>query len=58
VSQERWRRNGATRVWKRTPERWVIPIKHGLRSYAYLTNQNADAFHTEADCPLNQETSP
>lgn len=54
--QERWRRNGDTRLWKLTPERWEIPIKNGLYNYSYLNNRNAREFHTEADCPLNQES--
>jgi hypothetical protein len=27
------RRNGATRTWKRSPERFYIPIKYGFRGY-------------------------
>lgn len=32
------RRNGATKTWKRDPDRFQIPVKAGLRSCAYLTN--------------------
>jgi hypothetical protein len=48
---ERWRRNGATKVWVRSPERFQAPIKYGLRDYSYLTQDNAHLFHTEEDCP-------
>ena len=37
---ERWRINGQTKTWKRSPERFQIPIKHGLWDYDYLTDDN------------------
>lgn len=49
---ERWRRNGATKVWVTRPNEFRVPIKFGLRDYAYLTHDNAGQFHTEEDCPF------
>lgn len=37
----RARRNGVTKTWKRMPQRFCIPIKHGLYDYGYITNDNA-----------------
>ena len=31
------RRNGATKTWKRDSNRFRIPVKAGLRSHTYLT---------------------
>ncbi|MFA7254455.1 MAG: hypothetical protein WC107_07975 [Patescibacteria group bacterium] len=39
-----WRANGKLKTWKRNPERFQLPIKHGLRTYTYLTNENAHLF--------------
>lgn len=35
-----WRRNGKTKRWKRQPERFRIPVKHGLYSYGYIDSEN------------------
>jgi hypothetical protein len=48
---ERWRRNGATKRWVTRPNAFRIPIKHGLRDYSYLTDENAHDFHLEQECP-------
>jgi len=40
----KWRRNGATKVWKTRPDEFKIPVKHGLRDYGYITNENAHLF--------------
>lgn len=34
---KRWRVNGRVRLWKRSPDRIYVPLKHGLYSYDYLT---------------------
>lgn len=34
---QRWRVNGNVKTWKRSPERVQVPIKFGLRSCDYLT---------------------
>lgn len=39
-----WRANGKCKVWKRQPDRFQLPIKHGLYSYGYITNDNAHLF--------------
>lgn len=46
-----WRRNGKTKTWKRDPDCFKVPIKYGLRSYDYLTQENAHMFHTAENCP-------
>ena len=51
---EEWRRNGATKTWKTRPGEFRIPVKWGMRSYDYITQREADRFHTEADCPLSR----
>ena len=33
-----WRRNGMTQTWKREPEKFRIPIKHGLRDFGNIDN--------------------
>ena len=49
-----WRRHGATKIWKRSPKRFVIPVKYGLYNYRHITESNAGNFHIEGDptCPL------
>jgi len=42
VSQ--WRVNGKIKLWKRDPERFQLPIRHGLYNYGYLTNDNCHLF--------------
>jgi len=39
-----WKINGKIKLWKRSPERFQLPLKHGLYDYAYLTNENAHLF--------------
>lgn len=39
IGRGKWweiRRNGATKRWKRSPEKFRIPIKAGLREYGYI----------------------
>jgi len=47
-----WRRNGATKTWKREPDRFQVPVKYGMRDYSYLDDTNADEFHVARECPL------
>lgn len=42
-----WRANGRCKTWKRTPERFQLPIKHGLYNYGYITEDNAHLFEVE-----------
>jgi len=50
----RFRVSGLLRLWKRSPERFSLPIKYGMYFSTYLTEKNAHQFHTEADCLLLQ----
>jgi hypothetical protein len=34
---QRWKVNGKVKTWKRNPNRVQIPVKHGLRDYDYIT---------------------
>ena len=43
-----WRANGKCKTWKRDLERFSLPVKHGLYSYGYLTDSNANLFEVEA----------
>ena len=52
---EMWRRNGRTQTWKREPDRFRIPIKHGMYAYGSIVNWNADLFHTPDECPALRE---
>lgn len=52
VSIKTWRRNGATKYWKREPKRFSIPVEYGLHGHGIITNNNAYLFHAEEDCPL------
>jgi hypothetical protein len=47
----RWRRNGVTKTWKTRPTEFRVPVKYGIRSYAYITEVEAGRFHTEDECP-------
>lgn len=39
-----WRANGKLKTWKRDTTRFSLPIKHGLYSYGYITNDNCHLF--------------
>ena len=43
----RARRNGKTMTWKRKPESFSIPIKHGLRNFGYIVNKTSDLWEGE-----------
>jgi hypothetical protein len=43
----RCRRNGRTRKWKRSPDRWEIPIKYAFHGYATITPQTAQHYYRE-----------
>lgn len=47
---EQWRANGACQEWKRTPERFRLPIKYGLRGYSEITDHDNAEFHTAQSC--------
>lgn len=46
----KWRRNGQTKTWKTKPNEFKVPIKYGIRVYAYLTHENADKFFLPEEC--------
>lgn len=50
----RWRRNGATQTWKRSPARFRLPVKYGLYSYDAVTEADCarSDIHTEESCPF------
>lgn len=37
---QRWKVNGAPKVWKRSPERVEVPLKHGLYAYGRVTQDD------------------
>ena len=37
---QRWKVNGKVKTWKRNPEKVQIPVKHGLYSYDYITEND------------------
>jgi hypothetical protein len=41
----KWRRNGRTKTWKRSPERFSVPVSYGLYDHWYITEENAHKFH-------------
>jgi hypothetical protein len=38
----RARVNGKCRTWKKLPDEFMLPMKHGLRDCFYITHNNAD----------------
>jgi hypothetical protein len=42
----RARTNGACKVWKRQPEKFMLPMKYGLYDYFYITQDNAHEWST------------
>ena len=44
---QRWRVNGKVKLWKRSPNRIQVPLKHGLRSYDYLTENDLELVNLE-----------
>ena len=50
--QIRFRRNGKTKTWVRSPDEFRIPVKRGFREYGYITQTNAHEFHTAEQCEI------
>jgi hypothetical protein len=47
-----WRVSGQVKTWKRSPERFRFPVKHGLYDNGEVTeSKNADYMHFPDDCP-------
>jgi hypothetical protein len=51
IMTEVWRRNGRTQTWVRSPERFRVPVKYGLRGYSQITEEHAELFHVPEQCP-------
>lgn len=48
---ETWRVNGKCQTWKRSPERFSLPLKYGFNGpYTYLDETNAHLFHPATEC--------
>ncbi len=39
-----WHKSGRLKTWKRTPERFQLPIKFGLYQHWYITELNVHDF--------------
>lgn len=48
-THRRWRRNGRTQTWVRQPDKFRIPVKHGLYSYGQLTDGMSE-MHCICEC--------
>jgi hypothetical protein len=48
----RYRRNGKTKTWKRTPGRYRVPVKNGLYNYGHISapGYQHPNLHTLEDC--------
>jgi hypothetical protein len=53
----RLRRNGRTRLWKTQRDRFEIPVKCGIRSYATITQYSHVGLEKPADFIIS-ETNP
>ena len=49
-SCRRWRVNGKVKTWKRDASKVRVPIKHGLRRFSYLTENDLEIVHRQVDC--------
>ena len=49
--------NGMCKTWKKTPEAFRLPVKHGLRDYFYITEDNAHQWSLTPPLP-NRAKSP
>jgi len=48
----RWKINGQIKLWKTRPADFSVPIKHGLRDFGYLTQDNCHLLHTIEQCEV------
>jgi hypothetical protein len=42
-----WRANGKCKTWKTRLNEFKLPIKHGLYSYGYITQDNCHLFEVK-----------
>lgn len=47
-----WKRNGQTKTWKRDPNRFALPVKHGLYAHDTITQDEAHLVCPESRCPV------
>ena len=43
-TSQRFRRNGANKLWKSRPSEFLIPVKRGLKEYGYINQDNMGEF--------------
>ena len=48
---QRWKVNGVPKTWKTRPNEVRVPVKHGFRSFDYVTEKDLHLVHLEEDCP-------
>ena len=46
----RVRVSGKCKIWKRSPERFHIPVKYGMYESLYIDEHNCVDFHLAKDC--------
>lgn len=46
----RWRVSGKPKVWKRSPSRVQVPIKHGMYTYGYVYDYSLHLFELPTEC--------
>lgn len=42
---QRWRVTGKVQLWKRSPQRIRVPLKHGLYTYGAITEHTLENFN-------------
>jgi len=47
TDNKRWYVTGKCKIWKRSPDKFEVPIKHGLYNYYCLNNNNAEYFRID-----------
>jgi hypothetical protein len=64
-SLQKWKVNGKVKTWKKDESKVKVPLKHGLRSYGYVTESNLDCFFSFEDakfevtnCLFNRNNNP
>ena len=50
----RVRVTGLCQTWKRSPERFRLPVKYGLYESGAIDEHNAEQWHRAEDCPTLQ----
>ena len=48
------RPSGKCKTWKRSPERFHVPVKYGLYESYWIDETNCADFHLASECPLNK----